>query len=147
MIVNDVGLKQIMNFEGVKLKAYLDGGGVPTIGVGTIVYPSGIKVKLGDVCTLSQALFFLKYDVEKREEYLNKILKVPLTQNQYNMCISLMYNIGNEAFKNSTVLKRINAKADRKEITKWWIVWNKDNGNFVQGLANRRLKEIEIYFL
>ena len=51
------GIELVKKWEGCKLHAYLDGGGVPTIGYG---HTDGVK--LGDVCTQEQAEKWLKED-------------------------------------------------------------------------------------
>ena len=53
--ISSKGVELIKSFEGLFLKAYLCPANVPTIGYGTIRYPDGSKVKLGDVCTEADA--------------------------------------------------------------------------------------------
>ena len=47
----DLACELIESFEGEEHKAYLDPTGVPTICSGITRYPSGIPVRMGDVCT------------------------------------------------------------------------------------------------
>ena len=51
MKTSQVGIELISSFEDTKLQAYDDGVGVWTIGIGTTVYPNGMKVKKGDTST------------------------------------------------------------------------------------------------
>ena len=62
--ISENGFKLIRESEGFKDKAYLDTGGVWTIGYGTIRYPNGNPVKKGDTCTKEQAEEYLKNDVK-----------------------------------------------------------------------------------
>lgn len=162
MKLDAIGRAFIQSNEGLELEAYLDVAGVPTIGYGTIAYPTGAKVRIGDVCTREQAESFFTHDFEKFEKAVNDlvankgvryILDIPLLmQNQFNALVSLAYNIGISGFKGSTLLKLVNSK-DRNArgiIEPAFIAWNKirKNGKLVasDGLTNRRKKEVDLYF-
>lgn len=136
----------IVSFEGLKLKAYLDTGGVWTIGVGTIIYPDGTKVKKGDVCTEAQAHEYLDHDLRTRVKFLNNIIPAGINQNQFDAMLSFLYNIGSKGFANSTAFKRIKANPNDPAIREAWMRWNKDNGKVVNGLTIRRKKEVDLYF-
>ena len=71
--ISELGFQLIREFEGYSAKAYLDTGGVWTIGFGTIKYPDGKRVVKGDVCTQSEAEKWLK----------NKIIIVFLVNSRY----------------------------------------------------------------
>lgn len=51
--------------EGLRLKAYLDDAGVPTIGYGTIIFEDGRKVKLGDSISKEVAESLLNTDINR----------------------------------------------------------------------------------
>lgn len=134
----------IKKWEGCKLKAYLDSGGVWTIGYGTTFYPDGTRVKEGDTCTQEQADAWLQGHVNDLVfELLNEV-KVTLNANQIKALVCFIYNIGMGAFKKSTMLRLIN---DGKilEASEQFIRWNKDNGVVVPGLTNRRLDEKKLF--
>jgi len=146
-MVSELGKKFIKSFEGLRLVAYLDTGGVYTIGYGTIAYPNRTRVKKGDKCTLQQAEEYFTEDLETFEAVVDRLVKSNMTQNQYDMTCSICYNIGATAFKNSTLLKVLNMNADDKtNVSKQWMRWIYDNGNKVTGLENRRKAELKIYF-
>lgn len=142
--LSDNGMKLLEQFEGLRLEAYLDSAGIATIGFGTIKYPSGSKVKLGDKTTKAQAKEYKLHDLKEFESTVNTSVKVPLTQNQYDALVSLSYNIGSGAFKNSTLLKKLNA-SDYKGAAEQFLVWNKVNSKRVQGLVNRREAERNLF--
>lgn len=142
--VSTSGVNLICGFEGLVLKAYDDGVGVWTIGYGTTIYPNGIKVKKGDVCTLEQAKSYMAHDLKKFEQTVNTAVAVPLNQNQFDALVSLTYNIGIAAFKNSTLLKKLNAK-DYVGAANQFDVWNKAGGKVMQGLVNRRKSEKGVF--
>ncbi len=139
-----VGIDLISSFEDTKLKAYDDSIGVWTIGIGTTVYPNGVKVKKGDVCTLEQAKSYFANDLKRFEKTVNDSVKVDLTQNQFDALVSLTYNIGSTAFKNSTLLKKLNAK-DFTGAADQFLVWNKGGGKIMKGLVRRREAERALF--
>jgi lysozyme len=149
MNISENCLNLIEHWESLKLEAYLDPAGVPTIGYGTIRYPNGQKVKLGDTITDAEAEVFLASDVGEVVNSLNNILKnVVLNQNQFDAIVSLCYNIGVGAFQGSTVLKELIA-GDYSAAAKAFELWNKGTVDGVKvvlaGLVNRRRDERNLF--
>ena len=144
--LSDNGMKLLEQFEGLRLEAYRDSASIATIGFGSIKYPNGKKVKLGDKITKAQAKEYKLHDLKEFESTVNTSVKVPLTQNQYDALVSLSYNIGSGAFKNSTLLKKLNS-GDYKGAAEQFLVWNKVNSKKVQGLVNRREAERNLFLL
>lgn len=142
--LSDNGMKLLEQFEGLRLEAYLDSASIATIGFGSIKYPNGNKVKLGDKITKAQAKEYKLHDLKEFESTVNTSVKVPLTQNQYDALVSLSYNIGSGAFKNSTLLKKLN-NIDYKGAAEQFLVWNRVNSKKVQGLVNRREAERNLF--
>ena len=142
--VSDSGIDLICGFEGKRLNAYDDGVGVCTIGFGTTVYPNGVKVKKGDICTEAQAKQYMRNDLKKFEQSVNNVVTVPLTQNQFDALVSLTYNIGSGAFEKSTLVKKLNA-CDYSSAANQFDVWVNAGGKRLQGLVNRRAKEKELF--
>ena len=138
--VSPQGVDLICGFEGLELKAYDDGVGVCTIGYGTTIYPHGKAVQYGDTCTIEQAKNYMQYDLRRYEQAVSAAVNVPLNQNQFDALVSLSYNIGIGAFKNSTLLKLLNA-SDYHAASHQFDVWIKAGGKTVQGLVNRRAVE------
>ena len=142
--LSDNGMKLLEQFEGLRLEAYLDSAGIYTIGFGTIKYPDGSKVKKGDKITKDQAKEYKLHDLKEFESTVNTSVTAPLSQNQYDALVSLSYNIGSGAFKNSTLLKKLN-NGDYKGAAEQFLVWNKVNSKKVQGLVNRREAERNLF--
>jgi lysozyme len=69
-----------------------------------------------------------------------------ITQNQFDALVSFAYNVGLEAFRKSTLLKKVNANPNDKLISNQFLRWNKSRGRVLQGLTNRRIEEARIYF-
>ena len=78
--ISPKGIEMICRFEGLQLSAYDDGVGVWSIGFGTIVYPSGTRVRKGDICTLEQAKFYMSHDLKKFEHAVDLAVKVSIDQ-------------------------------------------------------------------
>ena len=134
------GLDFIQDVEGCKLFAYLDTGGVWTIGVGH----TGPEVVKGLTCSMEQALQWLKEDSEEAQEAIRQSVEGLLTQNQFNALVSFVFNVGINAFKKSTMLKLIN-KGDFDGAAKEFTKWNKDNGKEILGLSKRRILEQSVF--
>lgn len=124
--------------EGLRLAAYLDGGGVPTIGYGHIK-----GVKLGDTCDELQATVWLIEDLEEAEDAVNKLVTIQLTSGQFDALVDFVFNLGRERFRTSTLLKKVNAKDPTAKDE--FLRWKYDNGKVVQGLLNRRIKEAALF--
>jgi lysozyme len=88
--------------EGLVLVAYPDGPH-HSIGFGH----NDPDLKPGDKITVKWAFNILADDLEAREKTLNKILRVPVTQAQFDALMSLMYQSGNRYIHD--VVKLINA--------------------------------------
>ncbi|MCU4336347.1 lysozyme [Acinetobacter dispersus] len=144
MTISVYGIHLITSFEDLKLQSYDDGVGVWTIGFGTTVYPNGIRVKKGDCCTLEQAKSFFQHDLRRFQSTVNHAVIVPLSQNQFDALVSLTYNIGPTAFKNSTLLKKLNAN-DYVGAADQFLVWNKGGGKTLKGLVRRRELERDLF--
>ena len=144
MLLSNLGIDLICDFEGKRLVAYDDGVGIWTIGFGTTVYPNGIRVKKGDTCTEAQAKAYMQNDLKKFEYAVNDAVNIPLNQNQYDALVSLTYNIGAAAFSKSTLVKKLNA-GDIRGAADQFDVWINAGGKRMQGLVNRRAKEKEVF--
>lgn len=103
MKTSDRGIELLKDREGVRLKAYLDSVGVPTIGVG---HTAGVK--MGDTCTEQQAMDWLRDDLKWSEAAVN-LVKVPLEQHQFDALVSFVFNVGQMQFATSTLLRKLNA--------------------------------------
>lgn len=141
---SEVGLLLIKKFEGLRLQAYLDAVGIPTIGYGTIRYPNGNKVKMGDTCTEKQANEYLVFKLNQFEMDIKRLVKVPLEQHQFDALVSFVYNLGPTNFGKSTLLKKVNAK-QYSEAAEQFLAWNKAGGKALKGLTRRREAEKELF--
>jgi lysozyme len=109
--------------EGARNRAYKDTKGLWTIGVGHLIKDDE-KDLINSTLTNDQVEELLRSDLKWCSEAVESSVKVPLSQNQFDALYSLCFNIGATAFKNSTVVKRINAN-DLKGAADAILMWNK----------------------
>lgn len=138
-VTSSRGRDLVESVEGLRLKAYLDGNGIPTIG-----YGSTGNVKMGDTITAEQADARLAADLHTAEATVNSAVRIPLNQNQFDALVSFCYNIGQGNFRASTLLKTLNS-GDLDGAMNGLMMWVKVAGKFSQGLMNRRTKEKELF--
>lgn len=125
--------------EGWRSEAYLDQGGVPTIGWGRTE-----GVRLGMVTTEAQERAWLDRELSEIDAHLRRIIKVKLTQGQYDALVLWAYNVGRAAVERSTLVRLLNTgqySAVPSQLKRWVYV----NGKVSRGLINRRLAEIAIW--
>ena len=134
------GIALIIEFEGLRLKAYQCPGGVWTIGYG---HTAGVKP--GMVITEAQAAEYLKANLIAFERYLNG-LGLALNQNQFDALISFIYNVGTGNFSNSTLLRKVRANPQDNSIMDEFLRWVYSKGRVLPGLQRRRLAEMKLYF-
>ena len=120
-----------------------------TIGYGTTKYPNGTAVKEGDVITQQEADDIFAYQVDT--DYAPNVdllvtSDVPINQDQFDALVSFTYNVGVNAFADSTLLKKVKVDPNDPTIRDEFMRWVYVNGVVVQGLVNRRQKEADYYF-
>ena len=134
------GIALIKEFEGLRLKAYKCPGGVWTIGYG---HTAGVKP--GMLISKAQAEEYLKADLIAFERYLNG-LRLALNQNQFDVLISFIYNVGTGNFSSSTLLRKVRANPQDNSIMDEFLRWVYSKGRVLPGLQRRRLAEMKLYF-
>ena len=139
----------IKKFEGFRAAPYRDSAGIPTIGYGTILYPGGAKVTMGDATITEQlATGFLSDQMSLKSAQIAPLLQRPASLHQAAAMLSLTYNIGSDAFKGSTVLRQFNA-GNLTAAADAFLMWDKAtvDGKLVtvDGLHNRRVQERTIF--
>ena len=144
MKLSQKGVDFIKSHEALRLKAYQDSKGVWTIGWGHTK-----NVHPGDVITREQAEQFIRDDFAWVERTLNADLvagrdKPLVTQNEFDALCSLVFNIGSQAYLDSTVRRKIK-QGDKMAAAHAFGMWVYSNHKFVQGLANRRADETRLF--
>ena len=142
MKTSERGLAFIMTNEGCVLQIYDDPAGYPTIGVGHLI--TAEDPDFSDGITEIEAMGILAQDVRRFEMAINEYVEVQLTQNQFDALIDFVFNIGEGAFRNSTLLKLLN-RGEYNEVPNQLRKWIKAGGRVLQGLVERRERECEIW--
>lgn len=145
MKLSQKGKELIREFEGLRLVAYQDGGGVWTIGYGHTGSVDGKKIKQNDTITLKKAQELLDLDVAKFEAHVNSYLKhYSFSQNEFDALVSFAFNLG------SINQLTNNGKRSKTEITRKMAEYSNmrigGNLTWIKGLHVRRLKET-LFFL
>jgi lysozyme len=149
--LSPAGRDLIQHFESCFLKAYQDGGGVWTIGWGhTGLQHLDGTVHKGRIITREEADRLFAYDMEQFERRVEALVKVPLSQAQYDALVSFDFNSGGLTLEEkgksapSTLLRKLNA-GDFMGAALEFPRWNKDNGKVVNGLIRRRAAEQAVF--
>lgn len=133
--LKDTDIAAVKGFEGLRLTAYRDSGGVWTIGYG---HTRGVRA--GMTCTTAEADKWLREDLARAGEQVDA-LGVCKTQNEYAALTDFCYNLGIGNLRRSTLLRKIRAGAPIAEIKKEFLRWNKSGGVALKGLTKRRAWE------
>jgi lysozyme len=139
MKVSQKGLDLLKKFEGVRLRAYQDVAGIWTIGYG---HTRGVKPN--SAISKETAEGFLSDDVRWAEDAVVTQVRVSLTQNEFDALVSLVFNIGASAFRNSTLRRQLNL-GDKPGAAEQFLRWSHAGGKPVAGLAMRRGAERELF--
>lgn len=143
MILSQAGIDFIEKWETFRPTAYL-----PTPNdKWTIGYGHTDSVKEGDTCTQDQANVWFDADCQWANEAVRQHVTVPLTQNQFDALVSLVFNIGKTNFEESTLLRNIN---DGKfnmaaDPTVGFPAWRKQGKRVLPGLVARRAAELAVF--
>lgn len=146
------GLNLIKSFEGFVPYPYDDlvpskkgvytewkGGrvkGTLTIGYGhTDAAKHPLKIVPGLRITEAEATRILDVDLDQCEAAVNRLVTKPLTQGQYDACVSFDYNCGEGNFKN--IARRIN-RGDYAAARAAFDLYVKSKGKVLRGLQRRR---------
>ena len=135
MNISKKGIDLIKRFEGCRLKAYRCPAGVWTIG-----YGHTNNVRPDDIITQNDAEELLKRDLKVHEDNVKRVVKIALTQNQFDALVSFEYNVGYGAFANSTLLKLLNA-GNYNGASKQFERWVYAGDRVLEGLVKRRKEE------
>ncbi len=144
MKISENGIALLKKFEGLELEAYQDIAGIWTIGYGH----TGDDVKPGMTITEREAEAILRRDLKPREDAVERLVSVPLNQNEFDALVSFVYNVGVSAFQGSTARKRLN-RGDRMGAADALTWWNKATvGGVLRevlGLTRRRAAEKALF--
>jgi lysozyme len=141
MELSAAGLDLIKRSEGFRGRTYLDVAGFPTIGYGHRLlahesFPEGINE--------TQAAEILVADVRQAEQAVERLVRVPLAQGQFDALTDFCFNLGAGRLVSSTLLKELNAgqyEAAREQLLRW----DQAAGEVCAGLKARREAEFQLW--
>lgn len=129
MKTSDAGLFALALHEGIVPAPYRDSVGVWTYGIGHTLgagYPDPAKMQRGMPTNLDAALRdvfdLFRRDLPKYEAGVNRAVKVPVTQAQFDALVSFHYNTG--AIGRASLVKRLNA-GDVAGAAAGFMAWKK----------------------
>lgn len=145
----------LKSIEQLKLKPYDDQTGLTTdkwvqgatIGYGHLIQKNDWNLYKNGI-TGTQADQIFDNDLAPFEKAVNDVIKVTMSQQQFDALVILSYNIGVSAFTSSSVAKLVNNPNDKTiypTLEDAWKYWNKSQGKINRGLINRRNAEWNIY--
>lgn len=144
MQTSEKGIALIKEFEGCKLTAYQDSVGVWTIGYGWTLPVNGKQIRAGMTIKQETAERLLKTGLVSYESDVSRLVKVSLTQGQFDALVSFTYNLGARSLSTSTLLRKLNA-GDYAGAADEFLRWNKAGGKVLNGLTRRREAERALF--
>ena len=102
-------------------------------------------VNKSDIIDKATANRWLLAEAQQEFDFVKSIVKVPVTDNQLIALSSFSYNEGQQALKDSTLMKMLNAKIDKQLVAREFDRWVYADGKINQGLVNRRKAEKELF--
>ncbi|MFT8211626.1 MAG: lysozyme [Symbiopectobacterium sp.] len=139
--IGQSGLDLIKMFEGLRLEKYQDVVGKWTIGYGYLIMP---EERYLDKITHYEADDLLLKDLNRFEHDISTIVTVDINQNQFDVLVSLSFNIGTGNVRKSTLLKYLN-QGNYELAANEFSKWNNAGGREIPGLTYRRKMEKELF--
>ena len=141
MKLSAAGMELLKKFKGFRNRVYLDVAGLPTIGYGHRLlhsdsFPNGIDEP--------QAANLLASDVRDAEQAVERMVKAPLTQGQFDALVDFTFNLGARRLASSTLLKSLNA-GRYDDAAEQLLRWDHAGGQEMAALKSRREAEAELW--
>ena len=137
---SEKGLALTKSFEGLRLEAYQDCGGVWTVGYGH----TGPGVVEGMTVNDAEAEVLLLADLEDAVACVNRKVMVAISQSQFDAMVDFCFNAGRGNFLKSTLLRKVNA-GDFAGAAAQFGLWVHAGGEVVPGLVRRRKAEADMF--
>lgn len=137
------GLDLIKRFEGFESEIYLDAAGLPTIGYGHLLRPGEDKMFSGGISEAAGEALLIK-DVSIAERAVLRLIRVTLTDGQFDALVSFTFNLGSGALQRSTLRRKVN-REEHEEVPAELMRWVWAGGRKLRGLMRRREAEVKLY--
>ena len=144
-IINAAGISLVKQSEGFSPSCYLCPSSIWTLGYGSLHGLDGARLDgthrdINEV----EGEQLLRKDLSVAEYYVAKLIKVPVTSNQFSSLVSICFNIGSRNFQNSTFRMKLN-RGDYQGCADNFWQWRRGAGRIFPGLVKRRAKEKELF--
>lgn len=143
--INAAGLAMLRELEGLRLKPYYDAAGFPTIGHGHLLAPiKGAPLDRWQPISEDEAGRLLSRDLTRAEHAVTSFVEEELTDNQFSALVSFVFNIGANAFRNSTMRVLLNdgtPELAAHQFSRWIFA----GGEVLEGLVKRREREKDLF--
>jgi len=136
------GIDLIKRFEGFSTTVYFCPAGYPTIGYGHVVKKGG---GFSGGITKVEAEELLRQDVQIAERAVLRLIRVPLTNGEFDALVSFTYNLGSGALQRSTLRRKVN-REEHTEVPAEFMRWVWAGGRKLRGLVKRRKFEAFLWF-
>ncbi|SLN38297.1 hypothetical protein AQS8620_01438 [Aquimixticola soesokkakensis] len=144
MQTSEKGIEALELEENDVLKAYRDVVGKWTIGMGLTAASGVIVPKAGMTITKKQSQDLTRKALTLNYEPSVNSAMSGAKQHEFDAGVLFHWNTG--AIKTASWVDLWRAKAGRAKIAARFRLWNKGNGKVIQGLVNRRERELKILF-
>ena len=143
--VNEAGLGIIKSFEGWSSSVYLCPANRWTIGWGATWDIDGNPVTANhpDIDETSGTAL-LRRELRHVESAINRLVKVPLNENQFSSLCSFVYNLGSGNFQSSTLRAKLN-REEYEGAALEFPKWRRAGGKILKGLVARRKVEQSLF--
>ena len=140
MEISFSGLRHLKNVEGYRAIPYKDIAGFWTGGYGHKL----LAWEHHNERSENEWASILAKDVTAAEAAVNRLVKVKLTQSQFDALVSFVFNVGVGAFSRSTMLRLLNA-GDYSGASAQFGKWIYAGGQVSEGIKNRRIAEANLF--
>ena len=135
------GMELLKRSEGFRSRVYRDVAGFPTIGYGhRLLHPESFPNGIDE----PQAAEILASDVGETEQAVQRLVKVPLTQGQFDALVDFCFNLGAGRLASSTLLKCLNASRYGDAVEQL-LRWDHAEGHEIASLKARREAEAALW--
>ena len=142
--VEELYLKPYDDQTGEVITQWVQGA---TIGYGHLIAQTE-WANYGDGISEPAADTRLAADLAPFQRAVRSAITVGLQQHEFDALVIFAFNIGERAFRSSSVVRLINepeAIASKLRLESAWKAWNKSQGKVMKGLDNRRRCEWQVF--
>ena len=143
LVLSDVGIDLIVEFEGLRLSPYEDSSNYASIGIGHLIRKSPV-LDTDLPITKPEAYDLFRKDSSIAQWSVNAYVTAPITQNQFDALVCFTFNVGSGNFRLSSVLTTVN-ESQFASVPQHLALYNESGGKVLPGLIRRRAAESALF--